>query len=105
MAPGGNINYQEGYALFEATHGTAPKYAGMDKVNPSSVILSGAMMLDYMGWHEAAKAIESGIGKAITSRKVTYDLARLMKGAEEVSCSRFADLICEKMEEGTVGRG
>ncbi|PKN30781.1 MAG: isocitrate dehydrogenase (NADP(+)) [Deltaproteobacteria bacterium HGW-Deltaproteobacteria-21] len=97
MAPGGNINYQEGYALFEATHGTAPKYAGMDKVNPSSVILSGAMMLDYMGWHEAAKAIESGIGKAITSRKVTYDLARLMKGAEEVSCSRFADLICANM--------
>jgi isocitrate dehydrogenase len=99
MAPGGNINYLEGYALFEATHGTAPKYAGMDKVNPSSVILSGAMMLDYMGWHEAAKAIENGIGKTITSKKVTYDLARLMQDAEEVSCSGFADLIIENMGE------
>lgn len=100
MAPGGNINYQEGYAVFEATHGTAPKYAGMDKVNPSSLILSGAMMLDHMGWHEAARLIEDGIEQAITSRKVTYDLARLMKGAEEVSCSRFGDLICEKMAGG-----
>jgi isocitrate dehydrogenase len=98
MAPGGNINYENGYAIFEATHGTAPKYAGMDKVNPSSLILSGAMMLDYMGWGEAAKRIETGVEQAITSKKVTYDLARLMKGAEEVSTSRFADLICSQMD-------
>jgi isocitrate dehydrogenase len=101
MAPGGNINFEKGYALFEATHGTAPKYAGMDKVNPSSLILSGAMMMDYLGWQEAARLIEDGVEQAVGSRKVTYDLARLMKGAEEVSCSRFADLICEKMGAGT----
>jgi len=98
MAPGGNINYEEGYAIFEATHGTAPKYAGLDKVNPSSVILSGAMMLDHLGWNEAGKLIERGIRETIASRRVTYDLARLMQGAEEVSCSRFADLIVENME-------
>ena len=97
MAPGGNINYESGYALFEATHGTAPKYAGLDKVNPSSVILSGAMMLDYMGWSEAARRIEAGLEKTFASKKVTYDLARLMKGAKEVSCSGFADLVCENM--------
>jgi isocitrate dehydrogenase len=98
MAPGGNINYENGFALFEATHGTAPKYAGLDKVNPSSVILSGAMMLDYMGWTEAARRIEAGLEKAIAAKKVTYDLARLMDGAEEVSCSRFGTLICENMD-------
>ena len=99
MAPGGNINYETGYALFEATHGTAPKYANLDKVNPSSLILSGAMMLDYMGWREAATRIERGLEKTFASKKVTYDLARLMEGAEEVSCSRFADLVCENMEK------
>jgi isocitrate dehydrogenase len=98
MAPGGNINYQSGYALFEATHGTAPKYAGLDKVNPSSLILSGAMMLDHMGWPEAARLVENALEKTFASKKVTYDLARLMKGAEEVSCSRFANLVCEAME-------
>jgi isocitrate dehydrogenase len=98
MAPGANINYQNGYAVFEATHGTAPKYAGLDKVNPTSVILSGAMMLDHMGWSEAAKLIEKGVEKTILSKKVTYDLARLMPGAEEVSCSQFGRHICENME-------
>jgi isocitrate dehydrogenase len=98
MAPGGNINYRGGYAIFEATHGTAPKYAGLDKVNPTSLILSGAMMLDYMGWSQAARLIEKGLEKTFTSKKVTYDLARLMEGAEEVSCSHFARLVCENME-------
>ncbi len=97
MAPGANINYKEGYAVFEATHGTAPKYAGLDKVNPSSLILSGAMMLEYMGWGEAARRIENGIRATIVSKKVTYDLARLMEGSEEVSCSGFGDLICRNM--------
>jgi isocitrate dehydrogenase len=100
MAPGGNINYESGYALFEATHGTAPKYANLDKVNPSSLILSGAMMLDHMGWRDASTSIEKGLEKTIASKKVTYDLARLMEGAEEVSCSRFADLVCVNMEKG-----
>jgi isocitrate dehydrogenase len=99
MAPGGNINYENGFALFEATHGTAPKYAGLDKVNPSSLILSGAMMLDYMGWAEAARRIEGGLEKTIAAKKVTYDLARLMDGAQEVSCSQFGNLICENMEK------
>ena len=98
MAPGGNINYQSGYALFEATHGTAPKYAGLDKVNPSSLILSGAMMLDHMGWSQAVRLIENALEKTFVSKKVTYDLARLMEGAEEVSCSQFGRLICENME-------
>ncbi len=98
MAPGANINYQNGYAVFEATHGTAPKYAGLDKVNPTSIILSGAMMLDHMGWSEAAKLIEKGVEKTILSKKVTYDLARLMPGAKEVSCSQFGMHICENME-------
>ena len=98
MAPGANINYQSGYALFEATHGTAPKYAGLDKVNPSSLILSGAMMLDHMGWSNAARLVEKALEKTFASKKVTYDLARLMKGAEEVSCSHFGQFICENME-------
>ncbi len=98
MAPGANINFENGYALFEATHGTAPKYAGLDKVNPSSLILSGALMLDHIGWSEAAKKIEKGLEKSFASRKVTYDLARLMEGAQEVSCSGFGDLVCRNME-------
>jgi isocitrate dehydrogenase len=98
MAPGANINYENGYAIFEATHGTAPKYAGLDKVNPGSLILSGSMLLDYIGWSEAARKIETGLEKTFASKKVTYDLARLMEGAEEVSCSGFAELVCESME-------
>jgi isocitrate dehydrogenase len=98
MAPGANINYQSGYAVFEATHGTAPKYAGLDKVNPTSVILSGAMMLDFMGWSKAARLIEKGLEKTILSKKVTYDLARLMPGAKEVSCSQFGACICDRMK-------
>jgi isocitrate dehydrogenase len=98
MAPGGNINYEEGYALFEATHGTAPKYAGLDKVNPTSLILSGAMLLAHMGWAEAAKRIEEALEKTFISKRVTYDLARLMAGAQEVSCSTFGDLVCENMQ-------
>jgi len=91
IAPGGNINYVTGHAVFEATHGTAPKYANQDKVNPGSVILSGEMMLRYMGWTEAADAIISAMDKAIASKKVTYDFARLMDGATEVKTSQFAD--------------
>jgi isocitrate dehydrogenase len=93
IAPGGNINYLTGHAVFEATHGTAPKYAGQDKVNPGSVILSGVMMLDYMGWTEAARLVESALEKAIGQKRVTYDFARLMQGATELKCSEFADAI------------
>ncbi len=91
IAPGANINYVTGHAVFEATHGTAPKYAGLDKVNPGSVILSGEMMLRYMGWHEAADAIIKAMDAAIAGKRVTYDFARLMEGATEVKCSEFAD--------------
>ena len=91
IAPGGNINYKTGHAVFEATHGTAPKYANLDKVNPGSVILSGEMMLRYMGWNEAADALIAAMDKAIGDKKVTYDFARLMDGATEVKCSEFAD--------------
>jgi isocitrate dehydrogenase len=91
IAPGGNINYLTGHAVFEATHGTAPKYANLDRVNPGSVILSGEMMLRYMGWIEAADAIIGAMDKTIAQRTVTYDFARLMKGATEVKCSEFAD--------------
>jgi isocitrate dehydrogenase len=91
IAPGANINYITGHAVFEATHGTAPKYAGLDKVNPGSVILSGEMMLRYMGWSEAADAIIRAMDAAIGSKRVTYDFARLMDGATEVKCSEFAD--------------
>jgi isocitrate dehydrogenase len=91
IAPGGNINYMTGHAVFEATHGTAPKYADQDKVNPGSVILSGEMMLRYMGWTEAADAIIRAMDKAIGAKTVTYDFARLMEGAREVKCSEFAD--------------
>ncbi|MDP2903288.1 MAG: NADP-dependent isocitrate dehydrogenase [Methylovulum sp.] len=93
IAPGGNINYQTGTAVFEATHGTAPKYADLDKVNPGSLILSGEMMLRYMGWTEAADAVIRAMDAAIASKRVTYDFARLMASATEVKCSEFADAL------------
>lgn len=97
IAPGGNINYITGHAVFEATHGTAPKYANQDKVNPGSVILSGEMMLRYMGWTEAADRIIKGMDGAIGAKTVTYDFARLMEGAKEVKCSAFGDAVIAKM--------
>jgi isocitrate dehydrogenase len=97
IAPGGNINYETGHAVFEATHGTAPKYADLDKVNPGSVILSGEMMLRYIGWTEAADLIIHGMDGAIGSKTVTYDFARLMEGAKEVKCSEFGDAIIKAM--------
>ncbi len=97
IAPGANINYITGHAVFEATHGTAPKYANQDKVNPSSVILSGVMMLEYMGWQEAADLILQGIEKSIAAKHVTYDFARLMDGATEIKCSEFGDEIIKNM--------
>jgi isocitrate dehydrogenase len=97
IAPGGNINYISGHAIFEATHGTAPKYAGKDMVNPGSVVLSGEMMLRYLGWTEAADLILKGLNGAIGSKKVTYDFARLMDGATEVKCSQFGDNIIAHM--------
>ncbi|MEO1434851.1 MAG: NADP-dependent isocitrate dehydrogenase [Bacteroidota bacterium] len=97
IAPGANINYQTGIALFEATHGTAPKYAGLDKVNPSSVILSGVMMLQYLGWNEAADLIVNGIEGAIGKKRVTYDFERLMEGATLLKCSEFGDEIIANM--------
>lgn len=97
IAPGANINYISGHAIFEATHGTAPKYANQDKVNPSSVILSGEMMLRYMRWTEAADLVIKGVEKAIASRTVTYDFARLMENAQTVSCSQFGQKIVENM--------
>ena len=97
IAPGGNINYRTGHAIFEATHGTAPKYADLDKVNPGSVILSGEMMFRYLGWTEAADLIIKGLNGAIASKKVTYDFARLMEGATEVKCSEFGDGIIAAM--------
>lgn len=97
IAPGGNINYVSGHAVFEATHGTAPKYANQDKVNPGSVVLSGVMMLEYMGWQEAADAIVRGLEKAIIAKTVTYDFARLMQGAKEIRCSQFADEIIKHL--------
>ena len=97
IAPGGNINYISGHAIFEATHGTAPKYAGKDVVNPGSVVLSGEMMLRYMGWTEAADLILKGLNGAIGSKKVTYDFARQMEGATEIKCSAFGDNIIAHM--------
>ncbi len=97
IAPGANINYETGIAVFEATHGTAPKYAGMDKVNPSSVILSGAMMFEYMGWKKVSKTIEKGLKGAIKAKRVTYDFERLMKGATLLKCSEFGDEIIKHM--------
>ncbi|ANB57023.1 isocitrate dehydrogenase, NADP-dependent [Anoxybacillus sp. B7M1] len=99
IAPGANINYETGHAIFEATHGTAPKYAGLDKVNPSSVILSGVMMFEHLGWNEAAKLIIESMEKTIASKVVTYDFARLMEGATEVKCSEFADALIRNMGE------
>jgi isocitrate dehydrogenase len=98
IAPGANINYESGHALFEATHGTAPKYAGQDKVNPGSVILSGEMMLRYMGWNEAADRIIAGLEKTLDQKVVTYDFARLMQGAKEVKCSEFGTALVKNME-------
>ena len=97
IAPGGNINYMTGHAVFEATHGTAPKYADLDKVNPGSVVLSGEMMLRYMGWTEAADLIISAMDKTIGDKIVTYDFARLMDGATEVKCSEFASAMIERL--------
>jgi isocitrate dehydrogenase len=97
IAPGGNINYVTGHAVFEATHGTAPKYAGQDKVNPGSVILSGEMMLRYMGWAEAADRIVKGLNGAIGAKTVTYDFARMMDGATEVKCSEFGAAVVKHM--------
>jgi len=98
IAPGANINYETGYAVFEATHGTAPKYAGQDKVNPGSVILSGEMMFRYLGWTEAADLIIKGLNGAIGQKTVTYDFARLMDGAKEVKCSEFAKEVVKHLE-------
>ncbi|MEH7122772.1 NADP-dependent isocitrate dehydrogenase [Bacillus sp. JJ1532] len=98
IAPGANINYVTGHAIFEATHGTAPKYAGLDKVNPSSVILSGVLMLEHLGWNEAANMIVKSMEKTIESKVVTYDFARLMEGATEVKCSEFGDELIKNME-------
>ncbi len=97
IAPGGNINYDTGHAIFEATHGTAPKYAGLDKVNPGSVILSGELMLRHLGWGEAADMIVQGLEKTIGQKRVTYDFARLMEQPEELKCSQFGDAIIENM--------
>ena len=97
IAPGGNINYMTGHAVFEATHGTAPKYANLDKVNPGSVVLSGEMMLRYMGWSEAADLVIKGMDGAIAARTVTYDFARQMEAAKEVKCSQFGDAVIAAM--------
>lgn len=97
IAPGANINYVSGHAIFEATHGTAPKYAGLDKVNPSSVILSAVMMLEHMGWQKAADLIVTGIEKSISNKRVTYDFHRLMEGATLLKCSEFGDEIIRNM--------
>jgi len=99
IAPGGNINYDIGTALFEATHGTAPKYTGMDKVNPGSLVLSGEMMFRYMGWTEAADLIVKGVNDTIGEKVVTYDFARLMEGATEVKCSEFAKAVAGHIRE------
>lgn len=97
IAPGANINYMTGHAVFEATHGTAPKYAGLDKVNPGSVILSGVLMLEYLGWQEAADLIIKGLTTSIQNKTVTYDFARLMEGAKEIKCSEFGKEIIKNM--------
>ncbi|MDP6909328.1 MAG: isocitrate/isopropylmalate family dehydrogenase, partial [Flavobacteriales bacterium] len=97
IAPGANINYSTGYAIFEATHGTAPKMAGKNSVNPSSIILSGAMMFEYLGWTEVAQLIEQAVEKAIASKRVTFDFHRLMEDATLLSCSEFGDEIIANM--------
>ena len=98
IAPGANINYVTGHAIFEATHGTAPKYAGLDKVNPSSVLLSGVLLLEHLGWNEVAKLVTASVEKTIASKVVTYDFARLMEGATEVKCSEFANELIKNMD-------
>jgi isocitrate dehydrogenase len=98
IAPGGNINYESGHAVFEATHGTAPKYAGQDKVNPGSLLLSAEMMLRYLGWAEAGQLILQALERTIARKVVTYDFARLMEGATEVKTSRFADELIASMQ-------
>lgn len=98
IAPGANINYETGHAVFEATHGTAPKYAGKDMVNPGSVILSGVMMLEYLGWDEPARRIVKGLQSAIQAKRVTYDFERQMQGATRLKCSEFADEIIRNMD-------
>jgi isocitrate dehydrogenase len=98
IAPGANINYESGHAIFEATHGTAPKYAGMDKVNPSSLILSGKMLLEHLGWFEAARMIDRGMAHTISQKRVTYDFHRQMENAEKLKCSEFGEAIVENME-------
>jgi len=98
IAPGANINYESGHAIFEATHGTAPKYAGQDKVNPSSVLLSGVLMLEHIGWQEAADLITKAMEKTIGSKVVTYDFARLMDGATKVKCSEFGNELIKNMD-------
>ncbi len=97
IAPGANINYVTGHAIFEATHGTAPKYAGLDKVNPGSVILSGVLMLEHLGWQEAADLIVASLGKTIQNKTVTYDFARLMEGSTEIKCSEFGNKLIENL--------
>ena len=97
IAPGANINYVTGHAIFEATHGTAPKYAGLDQVNPGSVIISGSMMFKYMGWHEVHDLIWSGLEKTISQKRVTYDYHRMMEGATLLKCSEFGSAIIENM--------
>ena len=97
IAPGGNINYDTGHAVFEATHGTAPKYADLDKVNPGSVILSGEMMFRFLGWHEAADVVASSLSRTIADKQVTYDLARLIPGSTELKTSEFADAMIKRM--------
>jgi isocitrate dehydrogenase len=97
IAPGGNINYHTGHAIFEATHGTAPKYANLDQVNPGSVILSGVMMFEFLGWTEVSKSIIKGLETAINNKTVTYDFARLMQGAKKIKCSEFGDEIIKHL--------
>jgi isocitrate dehydrogenase len=97
IAPGANINYETGHAIFEATHGTAPKYAGLDKVNPGSLVLSGAMLLDHLGWTEAAQMVRDGLEKSIANKRVTYDFERLMEGATLLKCSEFGNEIVSNM--------
>src|SRR5690606_9840312 len=98
IAPGANINYDTGVAVFEATHGTAPKYAGQDKVNPSSVVLSGVMMFEYMGWEEVSDALIAALTRTFQQKKVTYDFARLMNGATLLKCSEFAQAVAANLK-------
>ena len=98
IAPGANINYETGHAIFEATHGTAPKYAGLDQVNPSSVILSGVLMLEHIGWKEAGDLILKAMDKTIAAKTVTYDFARLMDGATKIKCSEFGTALINNMD-------